>query len=178
MASDDFKSKYSVDIENFKKSAFNLGLTNEQARIAAAEHLKAIEQQEKASEAGRIKAEQELKKAWGSDYDNRLAAAKQTINILKEKYGESVDELINSSSGNNPALIRILSEVGETYKEKNHIGASGMQFNMTPEMASQKIADRKVDKGFMKAYHDSFDPGHAKAVSDMSKLYSIANGSE
>ena len=178
MASDDFKTKHAIDIENFKKSAFDLGLTNEQARTAAAKHLSLIEQQEKLAEEGRVRAEQELKKSWGSDYENRLNAAKQTASILREKYGDSIDSLINSDAGNNPAFIRILSEIGETYKERSHIGTSGMQFNITPEMAAQKIADKRADSGFMRAYHDNMDPGHSKAISDMSKLYSIAHGSE
>jgi len=175
MASDDFKNKYSVDIEHFKKTAFDLGLTNEQARIAASQHLKAIEQQEKSLEANRLNTEQELKKAWGHDYDNRINAAKQAVDIFKTKYGDSVEHLINSDAGNNPALIRMLSDMAEIYKERSHAGTSSMQFNMTPELAAQKIADKRADSGFMKAYHDDMHPGHAKAVEDMSRLYALVN---
>jgi len=172
---DNFKIKFKADIDTFKKVAFDLGLSNDQTKILIEKQLTVIEENNKKETEEKTKAEESLRKLWGQDYDNRLKAAKQVAKIYGDKFGEDVKKLVMGSSGNNPALLHMLSELAETYKEKGHEGMSGIDFGITPEFAKQKILEKRKDRGFMRAYSDSLDPGHAKAVAEMSELYSIAN---
>lgn len=169
---------FNDELNHFKNIAHEAGLTNEQAQKLVEMRISSIEAQHSQIEAQRTEAEAELKKLWGSDYDNRLNGAKQVAKIYHEKYGDSMAELINSSAGNNPALLSILSELSVVYKEKKHEGLSGNTFGMTPDMAMAKISEKRADSGFLKAYNDGMHPGHKKAVAEMAKLYSIANGIE
>ena len=164
------------DISEFKSTAFELGLTNTQVETLVQKRIDAL----KAITQDSINKKQEttslLKQTWGTDFDNRLAGVKQVIKVFGEKYGDAVTQLVNSPAGNNPAFLQILSELAVTYKEKNHAGLSTTHFGMTPEMAKQKIADKRADVGFNKAYHDRTHPGHSKAAAEMEHLYKLANG--
>ena len=165
-----------AELQDFQSIAHEAGLTNEQASKLVDMRMKTIEQQQAALDQQRESAEQQLKKQWGSDFDNRLAAAKQVVKIYGEKHGDAVNQLVNSAAGNNPVLLDMLSELGEMYKEKKHTGMQGQNFGLTPEMAQAKIAEKRADRGFLKAYQDSMDPGHKAAVEEMQRLYALANG--
>jgi hypothetical protein len=175
MIPDNFKLKFKADIDTFKRVAFDLGMSNDQTKNLIERQLKIIEENTKRAADEKANAEESLRKFWGQDYDNRLTAAKQVAKIYGDKFGEDIKKLTMGPAGNNPALLHMLSELAETYKEKGHEGMSGIDFGMTPESAKQKILERRKDRGFMRAYSDSLDPGHAKALDEMAELYSIAN---
>jgi hypothetical protein len=175
MIPDNLRLNFKSDIDMFKKVAFDLGLSNSQTKKLAEKQLSIIEENNRRAAEEKSRAEESLRKFWGQDYDNRLNAAKQVAKIYSDKFGEDIKKLINGPAGNNPALLHMLSELAETYKEKGHEGMSGIDFGMTPEAAKQKIIERRKDRGFMRAYSDSLDPGHAKALAEMAELYSIAN---
>jgi hypothetical protein len=164
------------ELDDFKSIAHDIGLTKEQAAKLAEMRLKTLEQQEQAISAQRDAAEVELKKIWGNDYQNRLEGAKNVLKIYSEKYKDSVSDLINSTAGNNPAFLNMLSELASMYKEKGHEGMSGTNFGLTPEMAQTKIAEKRSDRGFMEAYNSVHHPRHSIAVAELQKLYAIANG--
>lgn len=164
------------EVENFKALAHEIGLTEDQARKLVDNQVQQRTKQIELQQAVRTDSEQELRKAWGQEYDNRIAAAKQAATIYSEKHGDAMSELIHGPAGNNPALIHILADLAEGFKEKGHEGMQATNFGMTPEMALDKIAEKRADPGFMKAYTDDIHPGHKKAVADLAKLYQIANG--
>lgn len=166
-----------AELTDFQHIAHEAGLTNEQAAKLVEMRMSTIEAQQEALEAQKAASEQSLKKHWGADYDNRLASARQVVKIYGEKYGDTINQLVNSAAGNNPALLDMLSELGSMYKEKNHEGMQSNQFGMTPEMAQAKIAEMRADRGFLAAYQDDMHPGHREAVSKLQKLYQLANGS-
>lgn len=162
------------ELNDFKSIAHNIGLSNEQAQQLVEMRMKTIESQTAQLEHQKAEAQQQLKSMWGNEYENRLNAAKSVANIYKEKYGESVEELINGPAGNHPAFINMFSELAELYKEKGHEGMSQAQFGDTPETAREKIAEKRSDTGFMKAYNNSSHPDHKTAVNTMNKLYTLA----
>ena len=166
----------SDELASFKETAHKLGLSKEQAQALVDMRLKGVESHIEQWGEHRNNSEQALKQQWGTEFDNRLNAAKQMATVYKEKYGDSMDELINGPAGNNPALLNILSELGESYKEKGHEGMQKATFGMTPEGAQAKIHEKRSDIGFMEAYNDQFHPGHKKAVGELQRLYAIANG--
>lgn len=165
------------DLNNFKQTAHELGLTKEQASKLAEIRAKEFESLNIEMESTRKAGEEALRKAWGQDFDNRLNAAKQMAKVLQEKHGEAMDQIINGPAGNNPAIINMLADLAESYREKGHEGVQATQFGMTPEGALAKIAEKRADRGFMEAYGDDLHPNHKKAVKELSELYSIANGS-
>lgn len=164
------------ELESFQGLAHEIGLTKEQA--AKLVEMRSSQLKQIISNDGMQRAESEkaLKSMWGTDYENRLNAAKQMARTYAEKYPDQMGELINGPAGNNPAFLNMLAEMASTYKEKGHEGLAQAQFGITPEQALTKIADRRADSGFMKAYTDDRHPGHAKAVQELTKLYQIANG--
>lgn len=161
------------ELQQFKQVAFELGLNNEQASKLAQLELgkREVELQNWMSkyESG----QEALKKHWGTDYDNRLQAAKQTAKIYAKEHPEAIQELLTGPAGNNPALLAMLSDLAVTYKEKGAPEMTQSQFGMTPQQAQAKIAEKRADRGFMKAYHDSMDPNHRAALEEMTRLYSL-----
>lgn len=167
----------SNEVDEYKKIAHELGLNKNQASELLKMRLQGLDAVKETHIQQKEQAAQQLKQMWGDDYDNRLNAARQVMDIYSEKYGDSVQELIDSPAGNNPAFLNMLNEIAMSYKEKNHEGMGTTQFGATPDSALQKIAEKRADRGFLKAYHDDRDPGHAKAVAEMTRLYDIANRS-
>lgn len=164
------------ELEDFKSIAHEIGLTDEQAAKLVDMRMSALTKFQDNTAIARQESEQTLRKVWGADFDNRLDAAKKVAGIYTDKYGEQMEQLIHGPAGNNPAFLEILSELAGTFKEKGHEGMSGSQLGDTPEIAQQKIAEMKSDRGFMKAYNDAFHPGHKAAVAKMANLYKLANG--
>jgi hypothetical protein len=173
MLPEQFRNNFKADIDEFKRVIFDLGLSNDQAKMLAEKQLNIIELNNKRSAEEKTKAEESLKKLWGQDYDNRLNAAKQVAKIYGDKFGEDIKKLITGPSGNNPALLHMLSELAETYKEKGHEGMSSMDLGMTPQLARQKIMEKRRDIGFMAAYDSAKHPGHDKAVAELEALYRL-----
>lgn len=156
----------------FAKIAYEAGLTQEQVNKVMG------------FEVGRLKAEAEhmteqreaavaaLKQAWGADYDNRLAGAKEAVKAYREKYPEFVDELVNGPAGNNPALLAMLSELGRSFQEQGLIGKGTVNYGVSPDEANEKINEIMSNRAH--AYHNPDDPGHDAAVDKMRKLYNAA----
>jgi len=167
----------SDDLAKFIDVSFEMGLNQEQANKLIGmqiEDMKSDQEQNKLSiETGKKK----LEEIWGQDYENRLNSAKQTAKIYSEKYPDEMDNLVNGPAGNNPALLNMLAELGQSFKEKGHIGMQQTNFGLTPGEASDKIAEKRADRGFMEAYRDAKNPGHNLALAEMAKLYNIANNS-
>jgi len=164
------------DLETFKSVAHEVGLTNDQAAKIVANQLAAIKDVNTATAAKKEASLETLKKAWGTDFDNRLAGVKQVAKILTDKHGDSMKELINSPAGNNPALLQILADMAVSFKEGNHVGLSTTHFGVTPDAAKAKIAEKRADVGFNAALNNRQHPGHAKAVEEITHLYKLASG--
>lgn len=116
-----------------------------------------------------------LKKAWGAEYDANIAAANQTLRTygLDQQGGFEQLEKVLGSEG----AIRLLADAAALNAEDRHAaGVRGAGAAMTPERAHQRIAERRQDEQFMRAYNDRTHSGHKTAVEEMSKLYAAAEG--
>lgn len=165
------------ELSGFKDLAYEMGLTNDQASKLLALRADEIKAADEAANMSIELGQKRLHEIWGQDYDNRLNAAKQVAKIYNEKYSTEMNELLNSSAANNPALLAMMSELATVYKEKGHEGMQKSNFGITPEEASNKIAEKRADKGFMTAYLDDSNPAHKQAVNEMAKLYQLAKSS-
>lgn len=164
------------DLDIFKHIAYEIGLSNAQAEKVVSARMQALEAATAQEEATREAVRASLKKDWGADFDNRINGVKQVVKIFSERHGPAMQDLLSGPAGNNPALMHILSEMANVYKEGNHAGMSTIQFGITPEQARMKIKEKRADIGFVKAYQDRKHPGHRKAVEELTSLYSLAEG--
>lgn len=169
--SEEYKAMLKPELDSFKNVAHNLGLTDVQAKGLLDMRMGELEAQNKQFIVSQERTKETLKKVWGEDFDNRLAGVKQVREILKDKFSDDIQALINSPAGNNPALLHVFSELAATYKEKGHVGMQSVELGVTPEMARSKIKEKRADIGFMAAYNNSKHPDHAKAVATIEDLY-------
>lgn len=161
------------ELQQFKQVAFELGLNNEQATKLAQLELGKREVELQNWTAKYEAGQEALRKHWGADYENRLQGAKQTAKIYAKEHPEAIQELLTGPAGNNPALLAMLSDLALSYKEKGAPEMTQSNFGMTPQQAQAKIAEKRADRGFMKAYHDDMNPNHKAAVEEMTRLYSL-----
>lgn len=166
-----------AELGDFRKVAHELGLTAEQASKLVDYRMGTLDNFMKAQEEVRANAEAQLRKTWGPEFDNRLEGAKKVLSVFKDKYGDQVLELVNGPAGNNVAFLQMASELAAMYTEKQHAAMQGASFGTTPDQAVLKIAERRADREFMKAYTDPFSPGHKEAKEEMTRLYKLSNGS-
>ena len=158
--------------DQFKQLAHSIGLTSDQvSKLSEFEQARMTSQIESMHDM-RSNAEVSLKETWGTDYNNRLASAKAAASVYQEKYPDAMSELINGPSGNNPALLAVLAEVGKSMHEKGVAGPSQTQnlvMGVSSEEAKEKI--QEVERNSNHPYYNRTDPGHEAAVQKMRKLY-------
>jgi hypothetical protein len=160
-------------LQRIAAKAFETGVTNNQLKELTHTFMQYEQEKFQHLHEGKAQAEASLKAQWGADYENRLAGAKAAINVYKAKYPEAITELVNSATGNNPAFIAMLSELGQSLRESGHAGAvSTPQYGMTADSAKDKI--REIMDNRSHPYFDDTNPGHSEAVDKVKKLYSIA----
>lgn len=164
------------ELADFQSIAHEAGLTNEQAQKLVSMRMGTLKHEQERQAVVQEETIADLKKTWGTDYDNRLAAAKATAKIYQEKYPTQMDSLINGPAGNNPAFLNMLSEMAVMFKEAGHAGMAQTDFGVTPEQAKDKIAQKRADPGFMKDYNDNFSPNHQAAIDELARLYKLSVG--
>jgi hypothetical protein len=128
----------------------------------------------KQMEERRGSAEQQLRQEWGKDFDNRLAGAQRLLRTFGDE--QLVQYMDQSGYGNDPALIRLLSNIaGKLGNDVLVEGSSGGGFGMTPTMAKAEINTKKADTDFMRRYMNADQIGHKEAVEEMQRLFKLAN---
>ena len=160
-------------VDNFKKTAHEIGLTNKQVQALTqwetertTQYYEALQQQKEYGEA-------QLREKWGDDYSNRIKGAKAAAKLLGEKYPEAVAELVNGPSGNNPALLEILSNHYQNLQEEGHVGdVSSIQYGTSSEEAKMQIEE--ITSNQQHPYFNASDPEHDAAVQKVQRLYRIA----
>ena len=162
----------------FQSAAHKAGVTQAQAQAlfdwyngaAASAATQSSQQTQARVEAGI----QSLRTDWGAAFDANLALANQAI----DHYGGTklVAELQAgglTGLGNSPELARVLARIGQGLKEDGLVGrgSGGAGDVLSPAEAQQQINALQTDKTFTAAYMDRRHPGHAEAVTKMSRLY-------
>lgn len=160
-------------MSEFKDLAHEMGLTNAQASKLIQYEMKRSESLSENYNTSKVDHEATLRKTWGNEYDNKLATAKRAAEVYGEKYPDAISELVNGPSGNNPALLIMLSEIGKQFKETGAVGnIESRHFGVSAEEAVQKISDIKMNASH--AYNDINHPEHDAASEAMSRLYRAA----
>ncbi len=97
--------------------------------------------------------EADLKKEFGTAFDDRVAAAKRGI---AEYGGDALaDALVNAGLGSNPAVIRAFATIGMQLKQSGQFkdGEGSGQFGTTPEAAKEEIAKIRANPALMDESH-------------------------
>lgn len=160
-----------------KKTFHELGLTRKQAEAFAAkldgytsETMKSQTLQEQAAVE---KAQSDLKREWGSNYDQNLKVAK----FAATKFGlkPEVVEAIEKVAGF-PETMKFFQSLGATVGEHSFVGgdSAGAPGRMTPEGARSRIQELIQDSDFARRYTS----GDSKAVEEMNNLHVLASSSE
>jgi len=161
----------------FKQKAHENGLTNDQARNLWASYIGDVAESEAQKSQQRVEemrqeSERSLRQEWGNAFDEKLGDAKKAL----QTYGGDgiLEKLDQTGLGNDPDLIRMFAQVGETLRE-DKVGGSTQGFAKTPEQAQKDIQELRSDKSFMQVYMDRNAPGHEDAVERMERLYKEAH---
>lgn len=112
-------------VEGLKKTAAEMGLTQDQAQKlfeTQDQQAKAyMEQALKESQDNTKKAMDAMRKEWGGDYDKKMATAQKTTRKL---FGEDFAKYLDDSGlGNDARMIKAMATLGETISEDSLPGA-------------------------------------------------------
>lgn len=116
-----------------------------------------------------------IKKEFGSAFDKRLELANSAL----RKFGgeEAIKAIADAGLANDPAVFRMLSEVGKLISEDVPAGGKEVkEFGTTPDEAKNMIAELRADSAFNERARDVRHPGHAEAVAKLERLYRLASG--
>ena len=161
--------------ENFRQLAHEIGLNNDQANALFNAYVDSIAgQEESESEAFdqfEVENTQALQKEWGGDFDKNVELARRAF--MNFATPEAVEIMEQTGLGNHPEILKVFSRVGELLQEDSVLPGSSTPIlgGMNPAQAQQSIDAKMSDPNFRNAYLDQYNPGHADAVREMTKLH-------
>lgn len=161
----------------FKKKAFDLGLTKSQTAALAQELITQTDNSFAEATQAAKQAQEEtmaaLAKDWGGKTEERTKLAQQLV----AKYGgEELQQLLTDSGlANDARLVKFAYNLAAKLQEDNVPGkGSGFTAEPAPEDARKEIDRLRGDKEFMNAYLSVISPGHKAAQDKMASLYKLA----
>ncbi len=161
-------------LNKFKEKAHTMGLNNVQAEELIKYDIEMKQESLKRMEQGRANASTVLQKEWGTEYENKLGSAKNLLGHFESKFPDAVNEIKNSSAGNNPIILIALSELSKHYREGGIIKGDSVAGGHTPEEAKARIQEIRNNKDHP-FNSKKQDKAHYNAVEEMNKLYSSAH---
>ncbi len=162
----------------FMGEAHRLGLTKGQfagmVRYLAQKGEQINDAGQQAVEQSKQEAVQALQQEFGAAFDQNLKMAKDAV---RQFGGEELVAFMDQSGmGNQPEVIKAFAKIGKMIAEDEVKGKGGAYgFIMSPDEAAQEIQNKQLDNEFMRAYLQSHVPGHDAAVTEMQKLFELAN---
>ena len=119
--------------------------------------------------------ESDLKKEYGTAFDERVAAARSA---LREFGTPELQEIIDGSGlGSHPEVVKAFAKIGMALgkgPQGKGLGEESGQFGTTPEMAKEQIAKIRSNP----ALQDKTHPEHAVLNAKLTQLYELAYGNE
>lgn len=165
-------------LDAVKKVMHETGITQKQAESLIKWYGSDLTQQVEAYKnqqtAAKQAGEAELKKAWGDKFEPELDTARAVI----RKFGneELLAELEQSGMGNHPKLTQFLNKVGKAMLEDSATGANkNSAFYNDASIASNKIAELRLDKQFIATLFDPNATGHKEAKAKWTELHRLAS---
>lgn len=153
---------------------FKIGLSQKQAAAIYKTLENAKIEQGKVAEAAAIKAEEDLKTEWGSNYENNLKAAQQAAKVAGVTAAQ-IEALQKATDYK--TVMNMLKNLASKFGEDVLRGAGNNQqsrFTLTPQQAREKIEQLKTNKDWVtkinsgdKATLQEYDELAKIAVSDM-----------
>ena len=154
------------------------GLTQKQVDAVLTTYFKTTDQDLKTVKQSQSErkaaAEAELKAEWGDKFDTQVDLAKSVV----QKFGdEKFMHYIAEEGGNDPRLIKMLSNLGAAMMEDKSRGgnaANGLQVTDATRAVAE-INRLKLDKEFMTSMTRRDHPAHKAAVQQWMNLHKIAS---
>ena len=114
----------------------------------------------------------ELRNAYGDDYDANITIANELI----RKFGndEFSDFLKESGLGNDPRMVKVLVDIGKNFMEDDGRGGAPRLDIGGAAGAQAEIKRLMVDRDFMDALGNRSNVGHNAAVERWSNLHQVA----
>jgi hypothetical protein len=169
------KQYYSADLEGaYRTLAHKYGLTPKQAKGIYEGYMKTSQEMVaallKAEADAKGQAEADLRKEWGSSYEEKLAAAKLVIQAIGGKDPHVAESLARKDPvWNHPALARFLANIGLAMRESDLIkGAPGAMKGTLQEEANRLMRSE--------AYLNDMHADHKATVKRVSEIYSAIHG--
>jgi len=163
------------ELSEFKNVAHKIGLNQKQVDALINYQAGAIQNQLQNEPAVLASQKEEtedyLKQEWGLDYSKNIRAAQRALQVYGD---EDIMELMNTSAGNHPAVIKLFSRLGAEITE-----------DMTQNTQNNTLATNRLDAQdeisatFANNNHPYFQashPEHRAAVERMRQLMEKVHG--
>lgn len=160
-------------VNQFKKTAHVIGLTPKQAQVILNHYAEQVRGEAQGRREETARTLETLKQEVGPGYEKELAYGQA---VLKQIGGQDVIDAINMSGiGNHVGFIKMMIRIGRELGEDSIIDVKSVR-------ESEQSAQAKIDAIMADKKHPYWkprDPGHARAVEEMSKLFGMVSpGSE
>lgn len=149
-----------------------------QEQVNAAVEFQVAMEKEKVIQAQKAMSDtsEALKKEWGNTYNEKVSNVVRFVDEMEKRYPGLKDSLETSGMGNNPAFVKLFSELAAGFTETpvaGNPGGNGARA-ISSEEASREINRLMGDKEFAEKYFNSRVPGHNDAVAQMNELHVLA----
>ena len=157
-------------VKDYREIAHTLGLSNKQTSQLYEWYQKqnaTVYNNLVSQKADNLKStETSLRKEWGKAYDEKVSSAKKMLEFVSDN-----DLGFFEEHGNNPSLIRTLSNIAAKMSEDT-LGGRSKGLTMTPDEARQEII--KIKSDVKHPFNIEDHPERAMAISRMNDLYKMA----
>jgi len=162
-------------LNQFREVAHKIGLNQKQVN-ALLDYQAGVINYELENQPATLSAQKEeseayLKKEWGADYNKQIKAAQRALQVYGD---EDIVELMNTSAGNHPAVIKMFARLGAEITE-----------DMTQNTQNNYLATSRLDaqdeisatySNANHPYHKQGHPEHKAAVERMRQLFEKVHG--
>ena len=173
---EDMQEHYSEDnLNQFKEVAHKIGLNQKQVdALIEYQHgaiQSSIDNEPAMLAVQKEDTEQRLKQDWGLDYNKNIRAAQRALQVYGD---EEIMDLMNTSAGNHPAVVKLFARLGAEVTE-----------DMTQNTQNNTLAANKLDaqdeinaiySNPQHAYFDQKNPDHKNAVERVRQLMEKVHG--
>ena len=162
-------------LSRFKEVAHANGLNSKQVQALidyqSGELAEVIQNEPSQLAAQKIETEDYLKKEWGAEYDRNVRAAQRALQV----YGDDeIIELMNTSAGNHPAVVKLFSKLGKEITEDMAQNTANNRLAVSPLDAKMEI--EQVFNNPNHPYFKDNHPEHRAAVERMRELHEKVYG--
>jgi hypothetical protein len=169
---------YFPDLSGQLKEFHEAGLPDETVSMFLGKQAEAIKSTLEAIKEKQVQiaadAEEALRAKWGTQFDLRLAS----VNKLKEKYPEAIDDLTAVGLGNTQSVIEMLDDVARSIREDRPEGdSSATNDDARKQLAKIKEQPKNQAERLSSPYFNGRHPDHAATMKQVMELQRQIHGS-